>query len=125
MDGCRLDSLKGDIFSWENEAEYSSVVGGAGIADPRQKFKISSYHHKYVHNHTKKTAWKQPGHVTGREYFFLTRVAISVHPTKGGSEARSTSGLAPMVLLTIFGINHNFSRRCLQDPPPWFAPKSR
>src|SRR5665648_1122554 len=61
MDGCWLDLLKGNVISWENEAEYSSVVGGAGPAGPRRKFKIVAYGHKSFHNHTKKTAKKQPG----------------------------------------------------------------
>jgi hypothetical protein len=60
MDIFRLDSLKGDVFSWENEAEYASVVGGARSAGPGRKFKIAAYGHKYFYNHTKKTAWKQP-----------------------------------------------------------------
>jgi hypothetical protein len=51
----------GEVFSWENEAEYASVVRGAGSAGPRQKFKIAVYGHKYFYNHTKKPAKKQPG----------------------------------------------------------------
>lgn len=51
----------GEVFSWENGAEYSSVVEGAGPAGPRRKFKIAAWDHKYLHNHTKKTARKQPG----------------------------------------------------------------
>ena len=33
----------GEVFSWENEVEYASVVGGAGPAGPRRKFKIAVY----------------------------------------------------------------------------------
>ena len=51
----------GEVFSWENEAAYASVVGGAGIAGPRRKFKIAAYRHQYSRNHIKKTAGKQPG----------------------------------------------------------------
>jgi len=60
MDILRLVSLKGDVLSWENKAEYASVVGGARSAGPGRKCKIAAYGHTYFYNHTKITAWKQP-----------------------------------------------------------------
>jgi hypothetical protein len=82
MDVCRFDSLKGMVFPWENEAEYSSVIGDAESTGPKQKFKIAAYRHKYFHNHTKKPAGKQPAPGNRPGINLPSRITISLNASQ-------------------------------------------